>query len=280
MSAHYNAVDSSGNSPYSQGSPYGSTHNADPSRLESTGFIAGGPTSKKGVSKWIKIGVPVALLIIIAAVLGGVLGSRHHSSSASAASAAASSAASAQKAIGVYATATNSEYMMPIYPSTVSYLITFCRSLLIRYVQTNTAAFTTPTFNPSNNAAWPKDPFKPSNPSPTSVRSDRPRLIAPAYKWAALPSLIANDPYLKAWNDTIFGNATDYYNLPPVVYFMDGDSGILDNARDVKRRVKAFAYVYRMTNDTKWVDRCYTELQVRIHHSQGLFAANFLPERR
>ena len=43
---------------------------------------------------------------------------------------------------------------------------------------------------------------------------------------------------------------------------MDGDSGILDNARNVKMRIKAFAYVYRLTNDTKWVDRAWAELQV------------------
>jgi hypothetical protein len=42
---------------------------------------------------------------------------------------------------------------------------------------------------------------------------------------------------------------------------LDGDSGILDNAREVKMRIKAFAYVYRMTNDTKWVDRAWLELQ-------------------
>ena len=43
---------------------------------------------------------------------------------------------------------------------------------------------------------------------------------------------------------------------------MDGDSGILDNARNVKMRIKAFAYVYRMTNDTKWVDRAWAEIKV------------------
>lgn len=47
---------------------------------------------------------------------------------------------------------------------------------------------------------------------------------------------------------------------------MDGDSGILDNAREIKMRIKAFAYVYRMTNDTKWVDRTFTELQVCERH--------------
>lgn len=129
MSTQYDALDSSRNSPYGHGgSPYGSAHGADQNKLESTGFIAGGPTPKKGVSKWIKIGLPVALLVVIAAVLGGVLGSRHHSSataSSASSSAAASSAASAQKAIGIFATSTNSEYMMPVYPSTVSYLIAY-----------------------------------------------------------------------------------------------------------------------------------------------------------
>ena len=43
---------------------------------------------------------------------------------------------------------------------------------------------------------------------------------------------------------------------------MDSGNGILDPARQVKQRVKAFSYVYRMTNDTKWLDRVWTELQV------------------
>lgn len=124
--------------------------------------------------------------------------------------------------------------------------------------------FTTPTFASTNNPnyAWPQDPFQPSSPNPTQVRSDRPRLIAPAYKWAVLPQLIASDPYMSAWNHTIFGNASDYNASPPVPYFYDGGNGILDLAREIKQRVKAFAYVYRMTNDTKWVDRTWTELQV------------------
>jgi hypothetical protein len=67
---------------------------------------------------------------------------------------------------------------------------------------------------------------------------------------------------MSAWNDTIFGNATQYYSLPPVVYHMDGDSGILDNSREIKMRIKAFAYAYRMSNDTKWVDRAWSEIQV------------------
>ncbi|TCD65659.1 hypothetical protein EIP91_002332 [Steccherinum ochraceum] len=248
--AYHNA-----NSPYGSGDPYYSA---------STGYITPAPM-KRRVSNWVKIGVPVLIVVIVAAVLGGVLGSRAHNNNKNASAsgaadtsptgeAAASNAASVKNAIGVYPTATDSLYLLPIYPST-----------------TNTAAFTSPTFNPSSNSAlaWPKDPFQPASPSITAVRSDRPRLIAPAYKWQALPALIASDPYLKVWNDTIFGNATAYYNLPVEKYFMDGSSGILDNAREIKMRLKAFAYVYRMTNDTKWVDRAWSEIQNAVSDSFG-----------
>ncbi|KAI0639610.1 chondroitin AC/alginate lyase [Trametes polyzona] len=233
---------------------------------ETSGLTTSRP--KSSGRKWIWIGVPVAVAVILAAVLGGVLGSRAHkndkNNSASGAAAdsgpsptgeaAASQAASIKEAVGLFPTATDSQYLLPLYPST-----------------TNTAAFTTPTFHESNNAAlaWPKDSFQPSNPKPTSVRPDRPRLIAPSYKWQALPQLIQNDPYLKFWNETIFGNATQYYGLEPVQYHLDGGSGILDNAREIKMRVKAFAYAYRMTNDTKWLDRTFSELQNAVSDSFG-----------
>ena len=129
--------------------------------------------------------------------------------------------------------------------------------------QTNSALYGQPTFSTNAKAAWPSDTFSPGSPSPTSVRPDRPRLIAPAYKWNALPNLIASEPYFSAWNQSIFNNASQYFDLPPVKYYMDGDSGILDNSREIKMRVKAFAYVYRMTNNTKWADRAWDEIQVR-----------------
>ena len=83
-------------------------------------------------------------------------------------------------------------------------------------MQTNDAAFTTPTFQASSKLKWPEDSWKPSSPSVTTVRDDRPRLIAPKYMIDALPDLIQQDVYLKSWNDTIFGNASDYYDAPPV----------------------------------------------------------------
>ncbi|EJD03712.1 uncharacterized protein FOMMEDRAFT_167044 [Fomitiporia mediterranea MF3/22] len=226
--------------------PYGS---GDPYYNQSSGFLPP-QKPKKGVSNWIKFGIPVAILVIAGIVVGAVVGTKKSNDNKTASkndpSAAASSAVSAKSEIGRFAVSTDSEWMLPVYPST-----------------TNTAVFTTPTFidTSDKNLAWPQDPFQPSNPSPTTVRTDRPRLIAPAFKWEALPNLIAHDPYLSGWNQTIFGNATQWKSMDPVPYFMDGSSGILDVCRQVKERVKAFAYAYRMTNDTSWVDRTWLELQ-------------------
>lgn len=247
-----------------------------------TGLVA---PRKKAVSNWLKFGLPIAVAVILAAVLGGVLGSRaaknkNSSTSSSGSSsdpAAASSAVSAKNAVGIFPTATDSEFEVPIYPSTVSSIQIIDLHNPLVY-QTNTAAFSTPTFNSAAKNTWPEDPFQPSNPSPTITRTDRPRLIAPAYKWEALPSLIQSDPYLTSWNNTIFGNASDYYSSPVVVYFDDGSSGILDVARAVKERVKAFSYVFRMTNDTKWVDRCWEELQVGIFLFFAVYFYSFASE--
>ena len=89
---------------------------------------------KKGISNWIKFGVPVAVVVIVGAVLGGVLGSRAHNNnkksstsssgdtSSPSGEAAASSAAVVKNAVGVFPTGTDSQYLLPLYPSTVSSL--------------------------------------------------------------------------------------------------------------------------------------------------------------
>ncbi|KAJ4500565.1 hypothetical protein C8R41DRAFT_787117 [Lentinula lateritia] len=252
------------NSPYAAGDPY---YN------QSSGFITppNGEKSKgKGVSKWIKIGIPLAILVIVGVVVGAVVGTKKSkdssSSSPAAQSAAAASSSSAsvnsaleELATGKFAMATNSLYMVPLYPQV-----------------TDTTVFTTPTFASSAKASltWPSDTFSAATPAATSVRSDRPRLIAPQYKWDVLTDHIAADPYLSYWNETIFGNATDWYNDEPVVYFFDGGNGILDIARQFKQRAKAFSYAYRMTNDTKWADRLWVEIQ----NVAGNYTTSFGPD--
>ncbi|KAG8896935.1 hypothetical protein FRB99_008570 [Tulasnella sp. 403] len=216
------------------------------------------PYRKKGTSKWLTVGVPVVIIIIVAAVVGGVVGSKSHKNSDNNAAAAANDPgfgsngqpnptqlSSIKEAIGIFATATNS-FSIPIYPST-----------------TNAAAFTLPTFV-QGGGSWNADTFQPANPSPTTVRTDRPRLIAPAYKWQQLASFVASDPYMKEWNDTIIAHATQYAGMDPVPYTIDGGldkSGVLDVARQVKQRIKAFGYAYRTTGQTMWADRAWKELQ-------------------
>ena len=124
MAARYHNANA--NSPYGSGDPY---YN------ESSGYITPMPI-KKARSNWIKFGIPAAVVaIIVAAVVGGVVGSRHHSSSQNASASgnqakgtspgdqqAASSAAAVKNAIGVFPTGTDSQYLLPLYPSTVGHI--------------------------------------------------------------------------------------------------------------------------------------------------------------
>lgn len=122
--ASYDHLNSSRNTPqpgYGGGqSPYAS---GDPYYNESTGYITPArPAAKSGTSKWLKIGVPVGIVVIIAAVVGIVIGIKHNSSAAASSSggSSGSSGSSGDLAANVFPTATNSQFMIPIYPQTVS----------------------------------------------------------------------------------------------------------------------------------------------------------------
>lgn len=78
---------------------------------------------------------------------------------------------------------------------------------------------------------------------------------------------------MKQWNDTIMADAQKWQAMDPVPYVIDGGlnkSGVLDVARQVKQRIKAFAYAYRVTGQTMWVDRAWKELYVRTIRSISL----------
>lgn len=133
---------------------------------------------------------------------------------------------------------------------------------------------------PAATDSWPADPSPPSN---SSIRA-HPRLIAPGYKWTALTSggLIANDPYLNYWNKTIVQNASSTLSDDPEAYVIDGGlsgSGVLDVARRIKLKVKNWSYAYRITNETKYADRVFRELQVSIiaEHIAECIVCSFLP---
>lgn len=106
------------NHPYAAGDPY---------YAESTGFITPQQAVKKrGMSNWIKFGVPLLIVVVVAAVLGGVLGSRKSNNDA-ATSTSGNSSDSGTHGSGAaldlsdsrFATATDSKYLEPLYPSIV-----------------------------------------------------------------------------------------------------------------------------------------------------------------
>jgi len=185
----------------------------------------------------------VAVVVIAGAVVGGVVGSQDDSNSSKSGSA---RTGGSNAAVAVVPGVSIDSNGFPIYSSSVS-----------------TAAGVAPTVAATADLSCGSDPFTGSGSNSFNVRSDRPRLMAPQYKWSCLPKLIANDDHLSSWNDTIFGNATRYAAMPPTVYAIDGGlsgSGVLDVAREVQLRIKHWAYAWRMTNDTQWPDRAWTEI--------------------
>jgi len=116
-------------------SPYGNAGYSE----SSAAFIPSsqGATSKpkKGLSPWVKFGVPVAIVVIAGAVVAGIFLSKKNSSTsadgkgglaggkdASVDSKAPIATATDLLAAGRFATATNTKYLVPVYPSAVRLL--------------------------------------------------------------------------------------------------------------------------------------------------------------
>lgn len=116
-------------------SPYGS---GDPYYNKSSGYIASGP-AKRQKNNWLRIGIPIAILVIVGAVVGGVLGSRASkknngdSSGGNNSNGGNSNGNGNNPVINGLArlpSSTDPVYGMPIYPSSVSSL---CHSSVESY---------------------------------------------------------------------------------------------------------------------------------------------------
>jgi len=103
------------------------------------------------------------------------------------------------------------------------------------------------------------------------VLDSHPRLFATQDQWKNLPDLIATDPYLHHWNDSICSRAKALCEEPPVAYNLDGGNGVLDTAREVQLRIKHWAYAYRMTQEAHWRDRIWDEILVASGNSSEPF---------
>ncbi|CAD6584056.1 MAG: hypothetical protein CYPHOPRED_002556, partial [Cyphobasidiales sp. Tagirdzhanova-0007] len=226
----------------------------------SAGFAAGKGASRSLArpwyrSPWVLYGAPAVLLAIIAAaVVGGIEGSKSSKNSGS----------SSGKGINNDAAGSNAIISTDINGNPV-------------YATSTIAAPAAPTTSASSasSSCGPDTPTWNNQSSDTyHVRTDHPKLFATQNRWNCLPSMISQDSYLRSWNDTIMANATMYYNDGPVQYNIDGGlsgSGVLDIARELQLRTKHWAYAYRMTNDTKWVNRTWSELLIASGNSSESF---------
>jgi hypothetical protein len=104
-------------------SPYGS---GDPYYNKSSGYIASGPP-KQQRNNWVRIGIPILILVIVGAVVGGVVGSRaskkNNGGSSGGSNSDGGNGDGSNPVINGLArlpSSTDPVYGMPIYPSSVS----------------------------------------------------------------------------------------------------------------------------------------------------------------
>ncbi|SGY78606.1 BQ5605_C008g04899 [Microbotryum silenes-dioicae] len=221
------------------------------------------PTQKKSRKKLcIIISVIILILAIVGGVVGGVVGSRKSHNNSSYSDSAPSSGGSGSSVGGsspsLVNTASGGVNHGLLLPTSTDVL-----GNPLYPTATGSAVISAPTTINDSKVFCQADPYTFANTSSLAVRKEHPLLIAPAYKWDCVRNAIPNNYYLSFWNDTIFQNATKFYDLSPTNYTIDGGlggSGVLDVAREVQLRIKHWAYAYRMTNDTKWVNRTWTEV--------------------
>ncbi|KIW13005.1 hypothetical protein PV08_08192 [Exophiala spinifera] len=97
-----------------------------------------------------------------------------------------------------------------------------------------------------------------------SVVNEHPRLFASGDQWNGLGAQIAKNDYLRQWNETIIDQANELYSEPVIPYPDDCNVSVgctLEVARYIQLRVKHWAYAYILTNDVKYVNRTWEELQ-------------------
>ncbi len=98
-----------------------------------------------------------------------------------------------------------------------------------------------------------------------TLAQSHPRLFATAERFAWLKQQIANNPTGQPalWYASIYGTATNLLNTniyPPVAYSLSIRSQILDQSRTVKARIYQLGLAWKISGNTNFAERAWTEL--------------------
>lgn len=182
-------------------SPYGS---GDPYYNKASGYVASGATPKSSKRNWLKIGIPIAIIVIVGAVVGGVLGSRSSKKNSNTSgdnsnnnNGNGSPSGGPKNGLNRLPTSTDPFYGMPVYPSSVSLFFRFrvgisrCSTFFSFFPFANYSALwttnfssifplvaTRPTPHFTANQRSPPIPSFPGRATPSTPQVQHPRLFA------------------------------------------------------------------------------------------------------
>jgi hypothetical protein len=93
------------------------------------------------------------------------------------------------------------------------------------------------------------------------LKPGHPRLLADQSTWNSLPQRIAGDAKLKPIADGVRAEADKMLTQEPSKYEIPDGKRLLNTSRRVLTRSKALGMAYRLTNDAKYLDRLWQELE-------------------
>ena len=97
-------------------------------------------------------------------------------------------------------------------------------------------------------------------PTVADIARAHPRLLATEGRWNALPGQIATDTVSTSLNGTAIRAADEALTLPVVTYTKSDGVRLLDVSRTVLDRTYSLTYAWRLTRDSKYVERLWNDL--------------------
>lgn len=94
-----------------------------------------------------------------------------------------------------------------------------------------------------------------------NLRKEHPRLFATSAEFEALRHQVAKNAELGRWFQAIRKDADDILRRPPSEYVIPDGKRLLATSRQVKQRVQTLGLVYRLTDEKRYAERLWQELE-------------------